>query len=222
MPTPQEILAGLADTAQRFGYVARVWHLGILAAVVALVAGCRPPMRTAATMLVAPLVSVAALALVTWSPFNAAVFSVLAWVTLAIGWRFGSNSVQLGPRWQAIGGTMMIAFGWFYPHFVDSDSFVSYFYQAPTGLLPCPTLALVIGFSLLFAGFGSPAWSTTLAIAGLFYGLFGALRLGVRIDVVLVVGALAPALVAFEGRGRRRSTKTRTGEKFAAQAQIMH
>ena len=75
MPTPMEILAGLTETAQRFGYIAVVWHLGIFGLVVALVAGWRPSMRAAATMLVAPLVSVAALALVTWSPFNAAVFS---------------------------------------------------------------------------------------------------------------------------------------------------
>jgi len=222
MPTPMEILAGLAETAQRFGYAAVLWHLAIFGLVVALVAGWRPSMRTAATMLVAPLVSVAALALVMWSPFNAAVFSVVAWLTLAIGWRFGSNDVQIGKRWQIIAGTITIAFGWFYPHFVDSDSPVSYFYRAPTGLLPCPTLALVIGFSVLFAGFGSPAWSMTLAIVGLFYGLFGAFRLGVRIDLVLGVGALALAVVAIEEQHRRTSTKTRTHERFAAKAQIMH
>jgi hypothetical protein len=222
MPTPQEILAGLADTAQRFAYVAVVWHLAIFGLVVALVAGWRPSMRAAATMLVAPLVSVAALALVTWSPFNAAVFSVVAWLALAIGWRFGANDVQLGTRWQVMAGTVMVAFGSFYPHFVDSDSLVSYFYRAPTGLLPCPTLALVIGVSVLFAGFGSPGWSTTLAIVGLFYGLFGAFRLGVRIDLLLSVGALALAVVAFEEQHRRTSTKTRTRERFAAKAQIMH
>jgi hypothetical protein len=217
-----EILAGLAQTAQRFGYIAVLWHLAIFGLVVALVAGWRPSMRTAATMLVAPLVSVAALALVTWSPFNAAVFSTLAWLTLAIGWRFGSNDVRIGTRWQVIAGATMIAFGCFYPHFVDSDSLASYFYQAPTGLLPCPTLALVIGFSVLFAGFGSPAWSTTLAIVGLFYGLIGAFRLGVRIDIVLSLGALALAMVAFEEQHRPTSTKARNHERFAAKAQIMH
>ena len=58
------------------------------------------------------------------------------------------------------------------------------------GLIPCPTLSLVIGFTLLAGGFGSKAWSLVLVAAGTFYGLFGVARLGVVLDVVLAGGAL--------------------------------
>ena len=85
----------------------------------------------------------------------------------------------------------MIAFAWIYPHFLEGLSPGTSLWAAPMGVIPCPTLSLVIGFALLFDGFGSRSWSLILAGVGLFYGLFGAARLGVVLDVVLVGGASA-------------------------------
>lgn len=91
----------------------------------------------------------------------------------------------------------MIGFGWVYPHFLDNAALVEYLYAAPTGLIPCPTLSIVIGFTLILGGLRSRAWCLVLTIVGLFYGVFGAARLGVKIDGVLLLGALATAYAAF-------------------------
>jgi len=58
------------------------------------------------------------------------------------------------------------------------------------GLIPCPTLSLLIGFLLLYNGFGSQAVTLTFVIAGLFYGIFGVLKLGVYLDIFLVFGSI--------------------------------
>jgi hypothetical protein len=91
----------------------------------------------------------------------------------------------------------MISFGWVYPHFLESGNWFNYLYAAPTGLIPCPTLSITIGFALLANGLSSRVWSLFLAIIGLFYGLFGIFRLEVHLDVGLLVGALLLFILAF-------------------------
>lgn len=59
--------------------------------------------------------------------------------------------------------------------------------------IPYPTLFLVIGVALLCGGLGR-SWARLLSVAGAFYALFGVLRLGVRIDLALLAGAIALAL----------------------------
>jgi hypothetical protein len=49
----------------------------------------------------------------------------------------------------------------------------------------------------MVGGLNSRAWSLGLAAIGIFYGIFGVLRLGVTIDVVLLLGALLSVLAAF-------------------------
>ena len=62
-----------------------------------------------------------------------------------------------------------------------------------------------IGFALLGDGLGSRVWSLTLAAFGLFYGLFGVLRLGVFLDIGLVGGAVALAVSAFHSPAAGRA-----------------
>jgi hypothetical protein len=154
------------------------------------------------------MLSVALLALLAGSPFNAVVFLVLSVLSFAVARRLRTVPVHLGPRWQVIAGAAMIAFGWFYPHFVHGSSTLVYLYMAPTGLIPCPTLATIVGFSILFSGFGSRAWGAIVAFAGLFYGLFGGFRLGVHIDHVLTVGALALSVIALRTQGTRHDEES--------------
>jgi hypothetical protein len=90
-----------------------------------------------------------------------------------------------------------------------------YLYAAPTGVVPCPSLSLVVGFALLSGGLGSRAWSLALAIAGLFYGLFGVARLGVRLDIVLVGGSAA--LLALALREADSRTPCRRLARLAGQ-----
>jgi hypothetical protein len=58
------------------------------------------------------------------------------------------------------------------------------------GALPCPTLAVVVGFAYFAEGFESRLWSSILGGLGLFYGVVGTMLLGVTSDVVLTIGAL--------------------------------
>jgi hypothetical protein len=89
-----------------------------------------------------------------------------------------------------LAGILMVSFGLVYPHFIKPDSILEYFYASPAGLIPCPTLSVLIGLALIFNGFGSRQISLLLIIFGLFYGTFGVLKLKVRIDIFLLLGTL--------------------------------
>jgi hypothetical protein len=108
-------------------------------------------------------------------------------------------------------GILMTAFGWTYPHFLPDSDPLAYLYASPTGLIPCPTISIVIGLSLILNGFSSRVWCFMLAVVGFFYGLFGAVRLGVTIDWVLFVGALA---ITFAGLFQKHPEDDRVSEGF--------
>jgi hypothetical protein len=78
-----------------------------------------------------------------------------------------------------------------YPHFINVNSFFEYLYASPVGLIPCPTLSILIGIILIFNPLGSPANTLSFIVFGLFYGLFGVFKLGVVIDVFLIFGSLS-------------------------------
>jgi hypothetical protein len=128
-------------------------------------------------------------------------FAALALAMLGLAARLQRRPVERGGTAMAIAAGFLIAFAWAYPHFLEARSPAVYLVAAPLGLIPCPTLALVIGLTLLAGGFGSRAWSLLLVAAGLFYGVFGVARLGVSLDLVLVAGALCLLVLL----GRRRS-----------------
>jgi hypothetical protein len=76
---------------------------------------------------------------------------------------------------------------WFYPHFLSGPAW-QYLYAAPLGLLPCPTLAYLLGASLLTNSFGSKTWAILLGSLGLLYGVIGVFVLRVALDWFLVAG----------------------------------
>ncbi len=191
MPTSAEILAGLTQIANDAFALAIVWHGAILAAAVAWLLGWRPSRRLVGGLIALPLASVAALAFAYGNPFNGAVFSALALALVALALRLDATPVHAPGPWATGAGLAMILFGWVYPHFLVGHGTLAYLYGAPTGLVPCPTLSLAIGVALITGGVGSRAWSLTLAGGGLLYGLFGAARLGVLLDVGLLAGSAA-------------------------------
>jgi hypothetical protein len=191
MPTSAEILEGLAEITQRWRTLAVVWHIyyGILAA--GLLFGMRPSKPIAGILLAIPLFSVSTLAWATANPFNGTLFAVLGLALAGISLTLPREPIATGSSWAIVAGVAMFAFGWVYPHFLDASTSVEYLYAAPTGLIPCPTLSITIGLALLTGGLDSRLWSLVLAGAGLFYGAFGAWRLGVTIDLALLFGAVA-------------------------------
>jgi hypothetical protein len=195
MPTSQEILAGLAGTANDYWLVAAGWHAIFLILIFLLFSGWRPRKMMAGMILVLPLLSVSVFAFLASNPFNAAVFLLLSAVLLFIWGRFPAETVDLSGSYFLGAGLLMIIYAWVYPHFLAEGLTMKYLYAAPMGLIPCPTLSLVIGFTLLFQGFGSKKWVITLVVAGLFYALFGIIRLGVFLDFGLLAGSLFLGLI---------------------------
>ena len=190
MPTPVDILSGLSTVANDMIGLAIVWHVLAAAAIVGILFGWRPSKRSGASLLSIPLLSVGIIALRYDNPFNGVVFLFFSVVLLVLASRLPKKRIQKAPIWAFIFGIFMILFGWIYPHFLQDGTWLKYLYAAPMGLIPCPTLSFTIGFAMLANGFSSRVWSIVLVIIGVFYSLFGALRLGVHLDFVLLAGSL--------------------------------
>jgi hypothetical protein len=196
MPTSAEIIQTLTAISNEQKVLAILWHALIAAIVLGTLFGWRPTRKQGSMALAFPLLSVSALAWLYKNPFNGIVFLLAAAGLAFLGSRQPATAVEKPPAWASAAGSLMIAFGWAYPHFLEQASWAEYLYRAPTGLIPCPTLSLVIGFALLAKGFSSRAWANVLAALGVFYSLFGAFRLGVELDIGLLIGAGALIVLA--------------------------
>jgi hypothetical protein len=184
MPSPEEILSGLTSIANEWRAVAVLWHVYVAAMLMALAMRRNLSVRVFATLLALPLLSVGALAWTSHNPFNAAACAALAVALLAIAHDLPDERVPIGPPLSVLAGVALVAFGWIYPHFLETTHWREYLIAAPLGLLPCPTLSAIAGLTLI-AGHHSRAWSLTLAAATFFYAVVGVFRLGVLIDIAL-------------------------------------
>lgn len=189
MPSSEQILNSLHTVANQWQMVAILWHGYFAVLAVALLAGIRPSRRVGGILMGLPLLSVSLFAWLSANPFNGLVFAITGGTLLILAMRQPATRLRIAPRWGVIAGIVMFLFGWAYPHFLDTASPVPYLYAAPTGLIPCPTLSIVIGLALIVDRLEARTWSLVLGAAGIFYGLFGALRLGVAIDWMLFLGA---------------------------------
>ena len=204
MPGPDAILNGLALIANEWRGLAVAWHVaGLIVGIYAL--SQRPSQRATAMLVVLPLTSVSALAWWSGNPFNGATFLFLALLMVLAATRMGRQAIAVGHRSWAAAGILLVAFGLIYPHFLVTNSWVSYLYASPFGLIPCPTLAVVAGISLIFDAFGSRLWAASLVVASLAYGIIGVVALGVWIDATLIVGALTLMLAEVQERLGRQS-----------------
>ena len=189
MPTPEEILNGLAVAANRFTTLSIAWHILVLIILILLMTGRKFNTKHIAAGMAVLLLSVGIVSVLISNPFNAIMFALAALLFGIMTLKFKPE--PLGLKWDliSIAGLLMVIFGFFYPHFLEGTAFYRYIYAAPLGLIPCPTLSMFIGLSLMFHGFQSKKWMITAALFGLFYGLFGVLRLKVYLDIVLIAGA---------------------------------
>jgi hypothetical protein len=202
MPTSNEILAQAALIANEAKTVAVAWHVVLWILVAALAFGWRPSARTVGRWLALPLASVALVGLAYRSPFNALVFLMLAVGMFVLAPKRRAFAVTRAPPIVAGVGIAMVAFGAIYPHFLQASSIFEYAYASPIGVVPCPTLYVVIGFALLADGGLTRAGAATLAGAGLFFGLYGMVVLRVAIDIGLIAGAFALGSLAFVRSGQ--------------------
>jgi hypothetical protein len=188
VPSRDVILAGLSDIANQWRSIAVFWHAYVAVLLLSIVVRACRSARLLGYLLVLPIVSVSAAAWASHNPFNAAVFAGLSVALASIAYNLPEEAIRVASRRSVLLGSVFVAFGWVYPHFVDTSHWSEYLIAAPLGLLPCPTLATIIGVTLIVSGL-SAAWSRTLATAGLLYAVIGVIRLTVSIDVVLLAGA---------------------------------
>lgn len=203
MPTGEQILAGLENIANQWKWLAVFWHVYLGGIMLMLIIGKRPSARLTGLLLVMPLFSVSGLAWSIGNPFNGTVFALVGLAAGVIALKLLREPVAVAPVWAVVTGGMLSGFGWVYPHFLSDARWWMYLYAAPVGLVPCPTLAVVIGLGLVVSGLNSRAWMLVIGIAGLCYGVFGAWRLAVTIDWVLFAGA---AVLVFHSFRVQRSS----------------
>jgi hypothetical protein len=213
MPTSEAILAGLSATANEWWIIAVFWHVFVAALLLAVAVHRDLSHRLVGTLLVLPLLSVSALAWAAHNPFNGAVFAALSILLARIARHLPSASIRLASRPIVLSGAALVAFGWAYPHFLDTEHWTLYLIAAPLGLLPCPTLAAVSGLTLICGGFRSRTWTLSLAVACAAYALIGIFRLAVIIDVGLLAGAAM--LLALR-------TNTHSREEFREPGSLQH
>jgi len=202
MPSSASILDGLTRIANQWWIVAAFWHACAAALLFAVLRRRAISVRLVGMLLVLPLISVSALAWTANNPFNGMVFAVLSLVLAAIARGLPRDATAIAAWPSLLVGSAMVAFGWIYPHFLETTQWALYLVAAPLGLLPCPTLSAIIGVTLIAGGLRSTAWTFVLAGAGVCYAMIGVLRLAVAIDSVLLAGAaaLAAAGVALSRR----------------------
>lgn len=205
MPAPEEILVGLGEIANGWRALAVLWHGYFAAIALAIALGVRPRKRVVGILLGVPLLSVSVLAWENGNPFNGTLFASSALALLAVAAFLPPAPVRVASPWFLFSGALMFLFGWVYPHFLESKSPLPYLYSAPTGLIPCPTLSIVIGLSLILGALGSRTWSLVLGALGGFYSITGVVYLGVMIDSGLLFGTL---MIVLAGTGHSARQKT--------------
>jgi hypothetical protein len=185
----EAILTAASAITNEWRGVATAWHV-VFALVVLAIASRTVPRAGVASVLAVAALSVAALAAWSRNPFNAGVFLVAGVIMLRLAATMGAAPILFATRLEVVAGMLLVAFGAVYPHFLVASSWTQYLYQAPLGLIPCPTIAVIAGVTLIADRFGSKGWSRVVGTLAAFYGLVGVLVLGVVIDVALMAGAV--------------------------------
>ncbi len=191
MPKTEDILNGLQSIVNDYSSYAIIWHAIFYLLLATIIFFWQPSNRTFALIICLPVISVAAFSWVSGNPFNGFLFTVLAILIIIFGFKASNAPINVSTLPYLVAGILMIVFGLVYPHFINADSIIKYLYASPVGLIPCPTLSIIIGLLLIYNGLASPSITLALIIFGLFYGIFGVLKLGVYLDIFLVFGTLA-------------------------------
>ena len=191
MPAADSILSWATSVANEWRWLAITWHLALGVTLIACLNRSRFTERLVAFALVVPVISVGVVAWISGNPFNGLMFTLLAGVLLRAAMHLPKHTTLAPASWPwAFAGAALVTFGWVYPHFLITDTPATYVYASPFGVLPCPTLSVVIGLTLVFGGLSSVSWNAALTAAGILYGWIGVFRLAVTLDVWLLGGTI--------------------------------
>jgi len=200
MPSPELILDGLSKVSNNYSILAVIHHVWIVIFLISLLLGLRLQNKIVSMILLMPMLSVSALAFLNSNPFNGIVFLFSSVLLSIFALSEKSEKIEFNSLMNTIAGTLFLLFGLVYPHFINGGDWYEYLYKSPIGLIPCPSLLVLTGTTLLYKGFLNRKWMFTLSALGLFYGIFGVLRLDVKIDVVLIVSSIWLLFYGFIGK----------------------
>jgi hypothetical protein len=200
LPTAEEMLSELKTLANAWTAIAVFWHVYFAAIAGFVLSGTRPSRRIIGFLIGLPLLSVSLLAWLSGNIFNGSLFALVGVLVLLIAFRLPREKVRFAQPQILITGVVLFLFGWIYPHFLDTDSLFTYVYAAPTGLIPSPTLLIVIGLCIVLNGLDSRALALILGLGGLLYGAIGVFMLDVAIDVLLLLGAVSLLLLGWQNK----------------------
>jgi len=193
MPSPETMLYELGELTMNSVPFAIAWHIVIGIGLVLVAAKrWRPTKRELALLLAGPALYVSIRAWIDANPFNGTLFLLFACALIVIARRTVMTEwTSPVPRWAQVIGGLGLIFAWIYPHFNEFPNLLSRLLGSPIGIIPCPTLALIASITLMAGGFGSRSWVLTVVGMSLFYALFGIFRLGVTLDLGLLLAAIA-------------------------------
>jgi hypothetical protein len=150
MPKTEDIINGLQRIVNDYSTFAIIWHAVFYFLLIALAAKWQPSNKLLVLFICLPLLSVAIFAWLSGNPFSGIFFSIITVLIIILGLIASNQPIQTSQVPFMVTGILMIVFGLIYPHFINADSFLKYLYASPVGLIPCPTLSILIGFLLLY------------------------------------------------------------------------
>ena len=190
MPTPEEILKSTAYLANNYMAIAAMWHVVIVLLITSYISRRWMSSRIYYGLPALLFLSVSLLALSVLNFFNSFVYFGLSIIFLRKAIRIRDSHFELNDSvFLTVSACLIILSGLVYPHFLNA-SFFAYIVASPTGVIPCPTLLLVSGISLLFVRSDDKSIFYTLIPVNVAYGLIGILFLGVYLDIILIAAAI--------------------------------
>lgn len=191
------ILTYIQMVAGKYPVISILLHILILALIIALfLPGFKQKRIAFNGVLMVIFASVASVALINGNPFNGLFFSILTIFAVVELFRRRNEitvpALTSVDRSTAIRNLLCLAavfVGILYPHFVNVSPAMLLFFS-PMGVIPCPTLTVILGLLNLYYPKINKGLYTVVTIAGMFYGLTGVFLLHVYIDIPLMILAL--------------------------------
>lgn len=189
MPTPEHILRSLEYLANNYMAIGVMWHVIIILLLTFYIPRKQVSSRLYYGVPALLFLSVSLLALTILNFFNALVYFGLSVLFLRKSIITGDYRFEINKSFIfRLSAFTLILSGLIYPHFIDANLLV-YIIASPTGVIPCPTLLLASGISLLFVHRDHKSVFYILIAVNLIFGFIGIFVLGVYIDILLIAAS---------------------------------
>jgi hypothetical protein len=189
MPTANEILLSLQFLANKYVEMSIAWHVIIVFVIILAIYNKKINTKLYLGICGFLFLSVSLMAAIVMNPFNFLFFLLLAIVFLRKSLLQVHSHLHFKRQTVSkVFAYLLILSGLIYPHFLGPEILV-YFMAAPVGIIPCPTLLVTSGLTLLFT-IPDIKLNYFLIPANVFYGAIGVFFLAVTLDIILLLAAI--------------------------------